>query len=291
MIIRTNQGLGDCIYLRPVLKQLPHEGMILETPWPQVFMDIPKIKYAKPGGLLRTQRNNVMRGWEWQPNQQPDIVMGAYDLRQNTIIAHYCRMLLGHQPNWLDNSYALPIVDWAARAKRLINIRNKQLKPVCLIRPNTLRGEWMCPARNPKTQYLQRFIDTYKNKFFFISLADLQDGQEVYDGKLKGVDWEITVSFPIETVMGMFFLSDIIITSPSFWVAMGLMLQTNMVVIYGAHEPHYTINDKRCDSKFCTVVEPKPFNICDREITDAYKNIDSKVLDAAFTEGVGRCLV
>ncbi len=288
MLIRTNQGLGDCLYLRPVLRWLPHNNLYLETPWPQVFQDMPKIQMVRAKHLhLRTQRDNVMRGYNWADNKaEPDITLGFYDLRQYSITGYYCDTILGMQPSWFDNSMTLK-TEWVDQAKRLLERAGG--RKIALIRPNTLRAEWPCPARNPKTEYLQRFIDMYKDEFYIISLANLAQHEEWYDGELKGVDWEITTGVPAEVVMGMFSSVNIVVTSPSFWVAMGLALNTNMVVVYGAHEPHYAINDRRLPQQNCTVVEPTPFDLCSKDNPKAYKSINIKALDAAYLETVLRC--
>lgn len=290
MIIKTNQGIGDCLYLRPVLKWLPHNDLYLMTPWPQLFHDIPKIKFIRYDTQLRTQRENVQRDdLKWCSQEEDiDIFLEWYDLRHYTIVGYYCQQILGYQPKWFDNS--LPVPDaWFEQARQLIDDKNVDNKKICLIRPNTLRNEWLCPARNPKTEYLQRFIDQNRDEFFFIGLANLADGKEFYDGVLKNVDWEITTGVSLETVIGMFCLSSVIITSPSFWSALGLALNSNMLVIHGAHEPHFAINDRRCRATKCTFVEPCPFDICDKEKPDAYKDIDLQILDAAFREVIQRC--
>lgn len=285
MFIKTNQGLGDCIYLRPVLRWLPHKEIYLETPWPQVFVDMPQVKCVKPKGkYLRTQQANIDKYSNWCEYHYPhDVQLGHYGLRKYSIIGYFCSEILGQQPSWFNNQLILP-QSWIVKAKALLATRNIEHKKVCLIRPNTLRQEWLCPARNPKIEYLQAFIDKYRNDYFFVSLANLCDGAEVYDGKLSGVDWEITANIPIETVMGMFYKADTIIASPSFWTALGMALNCNMLLIYGAHESHFAINDRRIKAPNCRFIEPDPFDICDLEKANGFKDIAINSLNSIFEE-------
>lgn len=288
MIIKTQFGLGDCLYLRPILRFLPHSNLYLETCWPQAFIDMPNIKFIKPKDhkFLRTQSDNVEDSVNFYTNDgyvKPDVTL-SYNLDHGTILDHYCKQVLGYQPKWVHTGMILP-KHWPLKAQTYLPSMGS--KKLCLIRPNTLRNEWLCPARNPKTEYIQRFIDLHKKDFFIVSIANLMEGQEVYDGKLTSIDMEITSNLPIEALMGMFQIADVIITSPSFWVPLGLALGSNMLVIYGGHESHYRINDKRLGE--CAYIQPFPFDRCEKEHPNAFKTISLNMLDTKFEELLNRC--
>lgn len=286
MIIRTNFGLGDNIYLRPVLKWMPPTEIYLETPWPQVFLDLPKVKFLRPNNLiLRTQKENVKRGFEWQQigSYLPDFTV-KYDLKKGNIIQNYIDALLGFNPSWLDNSIFIK-QEWISKARLFVNTDRR----ICIIRPNTIRKEWQCPARNPHTKYLQRFINYYKDQFYIISIANLSKDHEEYDGVLEGVDLELTKGIDIEMFMGLFAIADMIVTSPSFWSALGIAMDKNMVIVYGAHYSHWNLNDPRCKTTKVTFVQPYPFDCCVRDKPNAFKDIPLSILDKAYREGVMRC--
>lgn len=284
MIIETMLGMGDNLFFRPVLKWLPTQSISLITHWPQVYHDIPGVRFIRPMNMkLRTQRDNALiqcYDSEWCP---PDYSL-SYNYDLGTPLHNFFSIMYGSQPTWVDNSMSVP-QSWIEKARSLII---EPEKPICLIRPNTLRTEWMCPARNPKTEYLQRFIDKYQDKFWFISLANLCPNEEFLDGELHGLDIKILNTTYEETV-GLFYLSKIIVCSPSFWVPLGQILNKTMIIIYGAHEPHWKINDRRVKAPNTFIIEPIPFDRCSIKKQTAYKHIDEDVLDMAFKEATRCC--
>ncbi len=287
MIIECQYGLGDNLYFRPVLKWLPKNNIKLITSWPQVYHDIEKIKFIKPLGLtLRTQKENADRDdidkLYTEPYEIPEYKL-SYNFEQGSSMGNFFNIVYGQQPSWIDNSMVVP-ESWIEKAKHLYHTD----KPIALIRLNTLRQEWYCPARNPKGEYLQRFINKYRKDFYFITLANICNGYEWVYEKLTNVDQELYNTTYEETV-GLFTLSKVIVCSPSFWVPLGQILKSRMLVIYGAHEEHYRINDHRLDSPNLIFVEPDPFERCNVRKPNAYKDIDTRILDAKFEEIVKCC--
>ncbi len=266
MYIETMLGLGDCIYLRPILKWLPVRPKLI-TPWPQIF---PEYQCCRPiWNHLRTQRDNIAnyQGDLLEATPYPEYKL-TYDLDRGTIQENYCNQLLGFQPKYLETS--------------LIVQGDPFVKPLCLIRPNTIRKEWPCYARNPKTEYLQRFIDKHRKQYYFITLVNVKPDEEWIDGELD-VD-EKLINQPIEKVLTLFQSAALIVTSPSFWVALGLEMHKRMLVIYGAHEEHFRINDKRIDHSQVTIIEPKPFDRCPVAKRNAFKDIDEVTLEEIYAK-------
>lgn len=280
--IRAMQGLGDNLYLRPVLKHLPCKDIYLVTHWPQLFHDMPYVKCVKPMQMhLRTQRENAESYLHYHILlEEPDYIL-SYNLDFGTIQWNYCKLLLGKQPPWFDDTFTIKET-WMDMARLLLPETKKKL---CLIRPNTLRSEWGVSVRNPKLEYIQLFIDMYKDLFYFVSLANLKERNEWLDGELTGVDLAIN-NAPIETVLGLFGLCDLTVGSPSFWNALTPTINKRSIVIYGAHEPHYRINDKRTDQSLMTVVEPEPFHRCLLSEEHPLKDIPASHLIKKFKEAV-----
>ncbi|MGV2896737.1 hypothetical protein ACNPPY_13175, partial [Achromobacter sp. AGC78] len=60
MIVRGMKGLGDNIYKRAFVKKL--QGPVyLETPWPELYEDLPDVKFVRSETPLRTQSKNMAR--------------------------------------------------------------------------------------------------------------------------------------------------------------------------------------------------------------------------------------
>lgn len=281
MIIQAMSGLGDNIYLRPVIKWLPRRKEInIITPWPQIYVDLPNVKCLRPVfSGLRTQSDNINReDLKWKgPAERPDYFL-TYEIQKEPPLYTFLRMICGQQPTWLDNTFTIPD-GWIDSAYRLIPAN----KPVCLIRPNTIRSEWPCPARNPRNEYLQQFINMYRKKYYFVSLANLCIGKEWYEKPLVNIDIEM-LNCSLEITVGLFAIANLIVCSPSFWMPLGATLNSKMLVIYGAGEQHKQIHDKRLETKNMVVVEPDPFERCSVRKPDAYKDIPKDILVRAFEE-------
>jgi hypothetical protein len=280
MTVSTMHGLGDSLYLRPVLKWFPEQRIInLLTPWPQVFHDFKNVRICLPQLTnLRTQTANMLKHIElFNPSMPPNIRL-TYDLQKNNIMHSYFDCLYPAQPSWVDMSF--PVKDeWIQLAKGLI----KNDKPICLIRPNTLRREWMSHARNCKNEYLQLFINKYAHKYHFVTLASIDGHREWYEHDLTGIHQKIE-NIDIETTFGLFKIADVIVTAPCFWLPLGMSLNSKMLVLYGAHFSHWDINDKRIKAPNLVFVEPTPFERCAVHKPNAFKDIDRDILMAAFEE-------
>src|SRR5215467_8128712 len=69
LLIQGQWGLGDNIYARPFVKKLcEHREVYLDTPWPEIYEDLP-VKFILKPRRLRTQMKNVDRQPEtrWAP--------------------------------------------------------------------------------------------------------------------------------------------------------------------------------------------------------------------------------
>lgn len=280
MIIKTMSGLGDCIYMRPMIRKLPAHGLSLITPWPQVFQDLGPIKFVYPKyERLRTQSDNIAKFPIdfWHPYQEPDL-QPKYIIPEEGIVQAFCKCFLGHQPKWLNNDWE-PQTQWLGP-----NPFPRAEKPICLIRPTTLRSEWMTTSRGPNPDYLQRFVDQYKSKYYIVSIASIKEGQEWYEKKLVGCDEYIEDSPTFEKTYHMFFTADLIVCSVSFWVPMALAMNKKTICIYGGHVPPSKIADSRIKRPNYRELVPEPFCACYQNVHKCNKNIDLKLIDQTFEE-------
>ena len=60
MIIRSMLGLGDNIYQRAFIQDIT-EQVYLNTPWPELYADLPHVHFVKRETTLRTQAKNMSR--------------------------------------------------------------------------------------------------------------------------------------------------------------------------------------------------------------------------------------
>ncbi len=58
------KGLGDNIYQRAFVQQI-RRPVFLETPWPELYQDMPHVQCVRPSTKLRTQAKNIARQSRW----------------------------------------------------------------------------------------------------------------------------------------------------------------------------------------------------------------------------------
>lgn len=155
------KGLGDNIYQRAFIRQLG--GLVyLETPWPELYQDMPHVRCVRPVTELRTQAKNMVRHARWA---RVPPAQGTLTIRYSGAgIYNGMRTCFRVQPGLLDlPGFGLPPV-----AGRYV-----------LVRPVTVREEWRADTRNPMPEYIALAAAEMRRRGYqVVSVADLQPGQE-----------------------------------------------------------------------------------------------------------------
>lgn len=181
LVVRGMWGLGDNIFQRPFIRALSrrHE-VFLETPWPEIYADLP-IEFVRPvPRQLRTQMVNVKRQngsrWTQWPRGARHLEV-SYDLTAGRNIVTEMERRLGVAP---ELPFDLPdFGTWRVAID----------KPLALIRPVTLRREWQNAARNPRPEHLTEAVATLRELgFYTIAVADLKEGHEWAEGQVPETD-------------------------------------------------------------------------------------------------------
>lgn len=161
-------GLGDNIYQRAFIKQLP-KPLTLTTPWPELYQDL-DIQFANPQTRLRTQAKNAQNTKHKFVNASGGIQIhygkeGIFQgMRQRFQIEPAKLDLPDFGPSPVDGDYIV-------------------------VRPVTLRIEWLAQSRNPLAQYVNEATAWLKEKGYkVVSVADLEKGLEWADGPLPDAD-------------------------------------------------------------------------------------------------------
>lgn len=162
MIIHGMKGLGDNIYQRAFIKALP-KPVWLETPWPELYRDVPGIHFLRPDTKLRTQAKNLRRQnaatWERAPRGR--LVQVAYG-RQG--------IFPGMAGCFRSRATALDLPDFGPSPVE---------GPYVLVRPVTVRAEWRADTRNPLPEYIaQAAAEMQRRGYRVVSVADLEPGKE-----------------------------------------------------------------------------------------------------------------
>lgn len=163
--IRGMQGLGDNIYQRAFVKSLAKQTeVILETPWPELYADIGNVRLIKPHTRLRTQAKNAANA---------DKSLWSKPYYGNSIQISYSSngIMRGMREKFCVDSSSFDLPNFA----KPTFISGKY----AVIRPATVRKEWMAASRNPKPEYLAECAKILLDRgFSVISVADLEDGAE-----------------------------------------------------------------------------------------------------------------
>jgi hypothetical protein len=167
MIIHSMKGLGDNVYQRAFLKNMPGP-IYLDTPWPELVSDLPHVHCVRPQTNLRTQAKNIARhsSWLMPPGRQPtrQIRYGTEGIIPGMIAS------FGVMPGEFD----LPPLPPSPETGKYV-----------VVRPATVRSEWRADTRNPDPEYIYRAAwEARLLGYKVISVADLQEGQEWLVGEL-----------------------------------------------------------------------------------------------------------
>lgn len=160
------RGLGDNIYQRAFVKQLVGE-VAIDTPWPEIYAGIPGLRFIRPVTKLRTQQKNIARqpGWHVKPpyGTQLFIKYGTEGIFKGMQEAFRVAPGVMDLPP-LPASVAPP-------------------GPYVVVRPVTLRTEWLAASRNPDPVYVaEASAEAARRGYTVISVADLEPGKEFIRG-------------------------------------------------------------------------------------------------------------
>lgn len=268
MIIKTQLGLGDNIYQRPFIKALSktHE-LYLQTPWPQLFSDLP-VKFIKATTALRTQAKNVAR----------DTVSYVEPLNMPTIEPRYIGEDLKRGLNMvqsLKKAYKCEPESFDLPKFETIKINTK--KPICIIRPATIRQEWIAASRNPDQKYLLDASRILRSKYYVISIADIDNVNEIGVQPLPEADLyfnggELTV----EQILGLIQKADLVVGGVGFIVPACIATGTKLFCILGGNGGYNSpeiITDNQMN--LSNVHFSKPDNFC--QCTSAIHNCDKRI--------------
>ena len=181
--VRGMWGMGDNIYQRPFVRRLAqHAPVYLETPWPELYEDIPNVHFVRGNRALRTQLKNMAlqksERWKIPPrfhvSKQISYNMRAGSIIDDMMLSFGLRGLPGFEPQ-LDLP---PVPYWQKEPWATIS------KPIALIRPVTIRTEWTNLARNPLPEYISQISIELMKTHYVIAVADIVPRFETLVGNM-----------------------------------------------------------------------------------------------------------
>jgi hypothetical protein len=293
MIIEGMLGLGDNIHSRAVVRQMmARKEVWMETPWPSVFHDMvgPRLHLMSRPSKLRTQTNNIARESVKFTNAKPPRDAAKHRIwyrhddiiRQGGFLAAMC-----HNSGLPTGDFRLPVPDaWRAKAASLLPAGLD--KPLMIYRPLVARTEWNgCNQRNPDPEMYVNLAKSVRDRFYFVSVADLLPGIEWQVSDPIGADLEFHKGdMDFETMAGMVSLADLTWCSPGFMLVLSQALSVPMVAVFGGHESARLYDHGNSSDLF---IQPQNPCECFSKTHACDKRIDMVAAMAAihqFTQGM-----
>lgn len=298
ILVDGMSGIGDCLHQRAILPALMEGNEVwLRTPWPQLYHDMPKLHlvplYEGTERIGRTAIKNEARSkhlYHREPGSAKIIncrYPGHLVREQGSIVgamAAKCGVKrLG--------SFELPIPEpWWAQAKAIARHWNTT-KPIMLYRPLVKRGEFpKGDVRNPDDKPFAEIFDSIRDRFFVVSVADLDRREEWIIGNAVAPDaayhnGELT----IEVIAAIAKMATLIFCPVGFAAILGQAVGTPTVCIFGGHESSMTISH---GAKTSPTLSIDPIQPCDCFELDhrCRKEIDVPLAIERVTEFVERTL-
>lgn len=271
------QGLGDSIYSRPHIKQLSrdYDDVYVTTSWPELFLDIPRLKFIKPRDLLRSP-SKVKRDdsiWTYPLHAIDRLIYPRYgpnELKAGLSITQSLELSIP-----LEDS---PQFDLPPRLARPPVI-NSGDRPVAIMRPVTIREEWRNESRSPLPEYINIAATELMKTHYVVVVADVDNKSEWLDGPaptghLNLIHGELTSFEMLELAKR----ADCLVGGVGFIVPLALATRTPAFIINGgcgAYNRAEVLIDSRVSAEFITFIEPDEFCLCGEHEHDCNKIISN----------------
>jgi len=246
-------GFGDNFFQRPVVRHLERifKEVFVRTALPEAYWDIPRLRFVRPEPLnLRTQRKHLDGFHKDTFVIQPE---GAFFLNWSSLAPLYNKRPGGaieqigfeselsnfeyvqRRAGIRDADFFFPLKEsWLSEARRTLAALDLKGKPLCLLHPPTVRKEWRAESRNPKIEYFNLLIEHHRSEYFFLSLADLEAGEEWLDGELSDVNKTFhRGELPLTTIFGLMKLADMTIAPPGLFAAAAAAIKAKCLCVFG----------------------------------------------------------
>ena len=245
LFLQGMHGLGDSIFQRAIVRHYMRDfSVYLDNTWPCIYHDLVakglKLVRREMSPKLRTQAKNYARESHLYVKQPQDLpgkrVWWTHEgVRKSGFLGAMCEFT-GCPVATAD--YRLPIAPaWRDATDRLIASWGAK-KPILLYRPLVERTEWAgCVARNPDHRAYSELFNSIRDRFFVVSLADLEPDKEWIVGNPIKVDIEYHKGeLQIPVLAALTARAAMVFASPGFMLILAQAVGTPSVVTFGGHE-------------------------------------------------------
>ncbi len=271
ILLAGMHGLGDNLYQRSVLREVvKSRDVYLETPWPQLYADLP-VRCVRPATRLRTQTKNAARA---------DLVWHAPPAGVKSMRWHYVGA-----PGSILEALARPL----GIVPRVFDgppVATLSREPYIVVRPSTLRREWRADSRNPQQGLIDRAAQALRSRFRIVSVADLQDGEEWPAEPLPYADERYHAGeLSVEQLLGLVAGAAGVVGGVGWMVPAAIAYRVPMLLILGgcgAHHGPGRIFGPPMDTSNVQIARPDRFcmcadkaHACDKRISNFDAHVDA----------------
>lgn len=248
MIIKGMMGLGDNIYQRAFVKKLT-KPVFIQTPWAEIYQDLPYVYPVKPYTTLRTQAKNIRNVQKWYP--QPPGRETQISYGKHGIIEGMSRCF-GVSPDEMD----LPNFGKVQTDMRY-----------AVIRPVTVRTEWRADSRNPLPEYVNEAAKILRQRSYkVVSVADLQDNLEWIVGEEPEADVKYhRGELSVTQLLSLIKYADVVVGGVGWIVPAAIATKTRAWIINGGcggYNAKDKITHPSLDLSKIKFIEPDRFCRC-----------------------------
>lgn len=266
-------GFGDNLMQRPFIRAASaNKDIYLQTPWPELYADLPRVKPVRSSTALRTQAINEAR-WRGRWHQPPGGV------RQSRLRYGPSHLESGNIYQAFESQLPLDghplIMDLPPLPASPIDTGGK---PLAVVKPVTARSEWLNTARNPLPEYVCQVSDALAATHHVVAIGHLEEGQEWLEGDMPVAD-DVFMRGELTTMQALSLVAsaDVVVGGVGWIVPAAIAAQRPAFIILGgqgAHNAPEKITDPRLDLSriefaipdlYCRCSE-KTHN-CERQIT------------------------
>jgi hypothetical protein len=216
----------------------------------------------------------------WSPLPAPPYLeipvrYGGRDLERGSIVAAMEALLpLEGAPLALDLPPAI------LEAARTADDEHADGRPIALVRPVTVRGEWFNPARNPLPRYVAEIAGALMATHHVVLVADLAPGAEILIGPVPPHhEAHLHGELDLVALLALAARADVLVGGVGWIVPASIAAGVRAFVILGGHGGHNApakITDPRLDlerlgfavpDRFCSCVNMRCTR-CDKTISD-----------------------
>lgn len=227
--IQSLWGLGDNIYMRPIVRAIAQSSIVYtDTPWPELYQDIKNVRFYYTKRLLRTQLKNIARQektiWSTLPNKINQILKPSYSFTKGTLFTELLKTMCFENINLTLDLPEFP--------------RNNTRK-IAIIRPVTIRTEWLNTARNPLPEYICEIADELLYRgYHVICVADIDDiNERVHDCMPRATE-HILNGLPISNLLGLIQSASLVVGGPGWIIPAAVAANVPALIVYGGQGAH-----------------------------------------------------